>query len=174
MFYLSPKVFFKKFTIFLIFLNSLCFTCPKEMAAGFCSVQWQRTLKCFVQMCLFISLPFPQCELSALITIVQFSIRAYKDLRLILQYIDMSSFSSKDQERKQRQAVKEGHDQEESTQYYESALHEFYQVGCQQLQLSLSVHPAPQYFKEEQMFGEESFNRTALLPSHISSYTPAG
>lgn len=37
-----------------------------------------------------------QCELSALITIVQLSIYAYKDLRLILKCADMSSFSSKD------------------------------------------------------------------------------
>lgn len=37
-----------------------------------------------------------QCELLALITILQLSIYAYTDLRLILKSIDMSSFSSKD------------------------------------------------------------------------------
>jgi len=47
-------------------------------------------------MCLFISLPFFQCAVSALIVIVQLCIYTYKDLRLVVKYMGRNSFSSKD------------------------------------------------------------------------------
>lgn len=52
------------------------------------------------KLCLFVSLPFSQCVVSALIMIAHLPIYTYKNLRLILKYINLNSFPGKDLEKK--------------------------------------------------------------------------
>lgn len=84
-------------------------------------------------MCLFISFPFFQYVVLALIVIVQLYIYIFKRFKTYFEiYRHGFFFKLELGEELETGSEKEGHDQEEGIQYYESAMCELDKTGWEQ------------------------------------------